>query len=829
MIKKYVFCIILVVFSGMLFAEVSENWYQGKPIKAIDFKGLDTVSRMDIDGVFTEYRGQLFSDQIYLEILEKLYELEYFNDIQINALPYDPEYKTVRLEFTVSELPSISGLKFSGNERIRSGELISKIMSKKESIYNEVKKRSDEQAIRAFYLEKGYAAVKVSSKKISNIEENTVVLEFLIEEGKQTVVSKILFEGNINSSDKQLKKILVTKEPRLLNPGIFKEEALEADKEAIKTFYGGLGYIDAHVENVTKNVDEKTDVQKNLVTITYTIMEGNRYSYGGTEIVGNQIFSSDKLLGYIRLKTGEAINMTKFKVGFEKIVDSYFENGYTSNSIDVKENRDESTKTIAFVIEIVERGRSHIENITIRGNTKTKEYVILRELLFESGDVFSKTKFMDSLRNLFNLRYFSNVIPDVQPGSEPDLLDITLNVEEQSTAKIQFGVTFSGVSSLDSFPLSLFLEWEESNLLGRGSGLKIKAVAGADEQSADFGYTENWFLGSPLTVGFNFSIKHKRPYAYQDVLFPVFSDADYDAMNGEIPPDPFTTWKEFKASTGVADAYRMRYNRLELSIGLNTGYRWFPPKAMITLRGGVDFSVVKNFFDTSLYRPVDPTTRNEQARWRLSNSLWLKASFDGRDVAHDPSLGWFVSEQVAFFGLIPKAEEEYFFRSETKTEAYVTLVDYPVSEVWNLKFVLAFYTGFTFQVPLTKKTIGPKSQLLIDGMFTGRGWNMLQDTGRGNVMLNHWIEFRWPLAHGILSFDFFFDAVAVKKSLKDLATLSVNDYYFSFGPGIRFSIPQFPLRLMFANTFRSKNGKPYWGNGKGADWRFVLSFSISNL
>ena len=96
-------------------------------------------------------------------------------------------------------------------------------------------------------------------------------------------------------------------------------------------------------------------------------------------------------------------------------------------------------------------------------------------------------------------------------------------------------------------------------------------------------------------------------------------------------------------------------------------------------------------------------------------------------------------------------------------------------------------------------------------------------------MQSNWIEFRMPLAQGIISFDFFFDAIATKSDLKALKSLSINDYYFSFGPGIRFTLPQFPLRLMFANTFRSNNGKPYWGNGKGADWKFVLSFNIPNL
>ena len=156
-------------------------------------------------------------------------------------------------------------------------------------------------------------------------------------------------------------------------------------------------------------------------------------------------------------------------------------------------------------------------------------------------------------------------------------------------------------------------------------------------------------------------------------------------------------------------------------------------------------------------------------------------------------------------------------------------MDYPVSDIWNLKFVLGFYSSFSFQIPLDKKTVSLDRQLAIDGVFKGRGWMTLGSAGAGTVLQNNWIEFRWPLGHGILSLDFFFDAVAIKKDLTSLGSLSINDYYFSFGPGLRFSISQFPLRLLLANTFKSQNGKPVWGNGKGPDWKFVLSFNIPNL
>ena len=796
-----------------LWAQAPDNWYENKPITSIVFQGLNSVSKTEMDGIFESFKGKPFSDATYSEILQKLYALDYFSDIVPKAVPADIDYQYVRLEFEVTEKPVVTLIKITGNSHISRGDLLAKVLLKKGDIYNEIKKNSDEQTIKNYYIEKGYAAVVVNSS-VSDSPQGGIILEFMITEGKQTIVSEVSFQGNSAVGEKALKGILVTKPAKFLVKGIFQERILEEDKAAIQQFYGERGYIDAHVENIVRDVDSESDPQKNMVKLTYVIMEGEQYTYSGTVFEGNKIFSTEDLSANIKLAPGSILNMTKFEQGFQAIADMYFENGYTSNYIAKAMQRDSVTKKISFVITIVERRRSHIEHIIIRGNARTKDYVIRRELLFEPGDVFSKSKFTNSLRNLFNLRYFSTVVPDVQSGSEQDLIDVILNVEEQSTASIQFGITFSGISDAESFPLSLFVQWQERNLAGTGNELSVNATAATDNQTLQLGYAENWFLGYPLTLGVDLSLTHKSLFDYQDLVFPY---------------GPFKNKEEFEKNKDLAKAYRMHYDRFETTLGVHTGYRWYPRYAMITLRGGVNFSLVKNFYDTLLYRAADQTVRNQQAKWRLSNSFWTRLSFDGRDITYDPSKGWFLSQQISFFGLIPKVEDEYFVRFETKAEGYVTLVDYPVSEIWNLKFVLAFYSGFSFQLPMPNSLISDSSRLAIDGMFTGRGWMTLGSAGKGNVLLNHWIEFRWPLAHGILSFDFFVDAAAIKKDVADLKTFSINDYYFSFGPGLRFVIPQFPLRLMFANTFKSQNGKPVWGNGKGADWRFVLSFNVPNL
>lgn len=814
MVKNKIAFIILITAAISCFAQAPDGWYEGKPIISIQFKGLKTISSTELDEIFRPYKGKLFSDDVFWEILQKVYALDYFKNIETKVIAADNDYASMFLEFHIVEKPAVSEIIFKGNNQVKKSDLMSASALKKGDIYNDAEMQSDIAAMKAKYIERGYAKAEISGSVRENAEANSVTVEYSIQEGKMSVISAINFEGNSKFPQKALKKVLVSKEAGFIQKGAFREAALEEDKLAIKNFYAEKGYIDAHVETVKKEIDSESDPFKEKITLTFVVMEGEQFVYTGTDFTGNYLFTSEELSAKLNMKIGTTFNMVKFEQGFNSIMDLYFENGYTTNYFEKKENRNEAAHEISYTIMIVERERSHIEKIIINGNKKTKDYVILRELLIKEGDVFSKTKFINSLRNLFNLRYFSSIVPDVQQGSERDLIDIVFNVEDQNTATVNFGISFSGISDPSAFPMSVFAQWEEKNLLGTGRELSANLTAGTDTQSLTLGFTENWFLGTPLSVGFNFSASHKKLYTYSDSKYPL---GIVDSGN------------PIKDDIALADAYKMRYDNLEFEFGINTGYRWFPNFATITLKGGVDFGIIKTFYNNKLYRPFEISIRNQQAKWGLNNALWTQVSLDDRDIAHDPSRGWFLSQRFTFFGLFPKIEGNYYFKSDTKAEAYFTLLDYPVSDVWNLKFVLAFYSGFSFQVPTTKKAIGWDNMFMIDGMFVGRGWLGSGFEERGNVMQNNWIEFRWPLAHGILSFDFFFDAVAVKKDLKDLRNLSINDYRFSFGPGLRFSIQQFPLRLMFANTFKSVNWKPVWGNGKKADWRFVISFNIPNI
>ena len=800
-VRRAFVCFVALLLSAFVFAQTNDSWYYGKKIRNIDFKGLENVNSMELDGITAPFIGKEFTDELYLDLLNKVYALDFFEDVSPIALPGDAKGSTVVIEFTVVEKPFVSQLKFSGNRHIRASELKEAISTKAKDIYNSNKILLDERAIRDLYLKKGYTNVLVSST--TEDTANGIIVTFNISEGRSTVVKEISFMGNTVVSSKTLKGLLSMKTVGVFNKGSFQESQLELDKQSILAYYQNRGYVDVAILDVVRTVtyNEKDDCDE--LFIQYVIQEGSQYTFAGITFTGNTIFSTEQLRALIKLQNGEVFNMGKFQEGLVAVTDLYYENGYTSNYFNPVENKNAETRQIAVNFMIMENPRSHIENIFITGNEKTKDYVILRELPIESGDIFSKTKITNGLRNLYNLQFFSAIVPEIVPGSEENLVDLVLNLEEQSTTSIEFGVTFSGIADPDAFPVSLFFKWQDSNLFGTGKLISANTTLSTDSQSVALSYGDSWFMDLPVSFSASAGISHNLSNALRSVVLP-----DGSVNNTE---------------------YYMNYNNLSIDFSASLGRRWTPDFAILSVTGGVTSNIGRNFYDASVYTPVDSLIADNQKGWGVENSLWVAFSIDDRDLNYDPSKGWFAKQQLSWTGLIPGLEKQFFLSSDTKGEIYFTLLDLPVSETWNLKFVLAGLTSLSFVEPTPNSQLSDSNKLYIDGMFTGRGWSSLYNIHRGLALWSNTVELRMPIAPGVFSLDFFFDAAVIKDTPRNFFTnLNINDVYFSFGPGFRFSLPQFPLRMMLANTFQVRSGKVAWQNGKGPEWQFVLSFNITN-
>ncbi|MDR0644315.1 MAG: outer membrane protein assembly factor BamA [Treponema sp.] len=824
------FCLILLFTATVLPAQ--EEWYEGKPIKDIVLIGVEHTALSDLEGILSLYKDKPCGDDAIIAIQDKLYALEYFDEVIANPSPYDNEGSGVRIEITVKERPIVVKIAFIGYHKVKATDLKAVVSTKENDVLNEIKLDKDLEAIRSKYIEKGFPSMRVRYE-ITDGKKGGKNVTFHINEGDKLSIEAFVFEGNTLFSSKTLQRQLVSKVKSLANDGAYSDAALIQDRAAILKYYRDRGYMDAQVVDVTSSRREDPKKEDNyLLTITFNIREGQQYRFGGIEIEGNEIFSTEELLSLVRSKEDDIINGTRLDADLNRIVERYYENGYIFNTIDPEPLRDNDV--FSYKITIVERGRAHIENIIIRGNEKTKDAVILREISMEPGDVFSRTKVMDGITNLYNLQFFSNVQPDMQPGSDENLMNLIFNVEEQPTMNIQAGLTFSGTADPDEFPVSGLFKWSDLNFMGMGNMLGVELNGSTTIQSVSLEYTQRYLFGLPMSVSFDLTFQHAIRQSAMDNKAPYFYGDEERAY-----PDGFDSYDDYYDAGKIPpDEYLMDYTQWKLSFGVSTGYRWRTPVGIYGLGGGVRFGVVVNTYDDDIYRPFDPTIRNRNNQLTPSNSLFANTYLDDRDIYYDPTKGFYLSQRFGFYGIFP-IEPEHYFRSDTKAEAFFTPINLEVTEKWSFMTTFGFHSGVSFLFPhpfSDKPIVENANKLAIDGMFNARGWSN-EYSKKGSALWENWVEMRIPIVPRVLALDFFFDAAEIQP---DWATFwsgenLIDNLRFSFGAGIRFTIPQFPLRLSFAKRFKITDGAIEWQ--KGAIWAadsnpnsgvdVVLSFAIA--
>lgn len=372
---RKIFLLLLLVFgvTAILFSQEAPDWYVDKPIVELKFKGLSNINVSELEGITAQFIGRNFTDELFLDLQSKLYALDFFEVFTPNALPGDDEYSTLIIEFEVVERPVIDEIKIEGNRNIRKGDILDVILLKRGDMVNKTKVRLDSEAISDLYLERGYPDVTIDGEIIRlEDEEGLSRVVFKVMEGSQTRISEIVFSGNTFASENTLRREMTTKKQSIFSTGVFMESKLEEDIRLIELYYWDRGFVDAKVVDVTRDLQFSEKDQKNYMTITVYIDEGNQYYYGGMRFDGNILFPTEDLEELVRQKEGKVLSVTKLEQDFLRVADLYYDDGYIYNTIEKTEERDEESRTISYVISIVERGRAHIENIIITGNEKQK-------------------------------------------------------------------------------------------------------------------------------------------------------------------------------------------------------------------------------------------------------------------------------------------------------------------------------------------------------------------------------------------------------------------------------------------------------------------------
>lgn len=810
----------------------SEDWFWNKTIAGFQWEGLHYANRNDLDSMLRGYVGKLFTDAVWTEIQAKLYALDWFDSINPVALPAGDTKDKIIIKFIVVEKPSISSIRIIGNNALRTSELLDAASSKTGAIYSEDTAKADTLAMQKLYLQKGYPDAKIEYEKSTSPQDPLrIILTFKVTEGTAVVVRKILFSGNNAFSAQTLKGQVTLKEVGLFQKGAFEESKLTESRTAIEDYYASKGYVDAKVIDILRNYSKDPTSQKNYLDITFVITEGKLWTFGGMSFEGNTIFSTSRLASLITLKKGDPLNMKALQADKQKIDDLYYESGYIFNTITMTQQRDETAGSIAFKVSIVEQDRAHIGSITFKGNTKTKDYVIAREIPLEVGEVFSKSKIIDGLRNLYNLQYFSSVEPEIHQGSVGDLMDLVFNVEEMSTAQIQFGLTLTGLGQTSSFPVSGFVKWNDTNLGGTGKNLQVNMTLSPDEQSIDTSFGQNWLLNKRISQSLSFTIKHALTQTAQDAIAPIFSSEDI--------PDPYTSlgsgsnqWDGLLSS--VPDSYLMKYDDYTFSLGYSAGYTFKIPNADLGVAGGASSALGMSSYDASKYRPYEEEMRDYNGIWVLKNSIFGRVYLNHLDYWYNPGKGYFLSQRLTYTGFLP-IERQFYIRSDSKAEAYATLFSIPFSKTWTFSPVVGVHSGaqYLFAQPFTPLTL-TKDWVYLDGTFNVRGWKSLYGA-KGTFVWENWLELHLPIVPQVLSLDGFIDAGAMRTEngwldmtldspAASAGSLGWKNFAFSTGFGARFVIAQFPFRFYLAKRFVFDGSAVTWKTAAGS-FDFVLSIT----
>lgn len=496
MVSVRLFILGLLAALAFSFPALAQAPTAGDRIHDIRVEGTERVEPSTVLSYVTLHIGDAFDQGQIDNSLKALFSTGYFSDISFYR-------ENNVLIVAVKENPIINEIAFEGNDKVKDDELMAETQLRPRVVYTRSKVQEDLQRVLQIYKRLGYYSATIDPKIIP-LDQNRVNLVYEINESGKTTVRAINFVGNKKFKDDALREVIQTKEKRwykfLTSDDNYDEDRVKYDEDLLRKFYLSKGYADFKVEAAAA---ELSPDQKDFF-MTYTVSEGDRYKVGSVN-VENRIngLDANTLVPMIKTVEGEWYNADYVEDTVVKLTDHLADHQFAFADIKPNVKIDREKRTINLNYVIAESPRVFVERIDISGNTRTLDSVIRREMLLSEGDPFNRSKLKRSEQQIRNLQFFRDVKIEVQPGSQPDLAVLKLNVEEQSTGELSVGAGFSTTEG----PLG-DIRIRERNLLGKGQDLQLATTVSGRRQQFDVSFTEPYFLDRNLAAGFDlFSIE----------------------------------------------------------------------------------------------------------------------------------------------------------------------------------------------------------------------------------------------------------------------------------------------------------------------------------
>ena len=465
----------------------------GPIISKVQISGNQRVEEDAIRIHITQQVGQPLDPNAVTADIKSIESLGFFTNVSAHVVQQGGQNVLV---YYVKERPQITDVKLYGMKAIRSNDdkIVAAMKVHPGVILDPIAVKETINNISKVYADAGYTDAKITFKPIPQ-PDNTAFGEFDVVEGPKVEITKIEFVGNHAFPASILKANMETKPySKLLSWitgwGALDPKKLQEDVDRLTAFYYDNGYLNVQIAppQVVRSGEK--------ITIVVTIDEGTPYRVGRIDITGNLKFPRRQLRRLVTMKSGDLFRGSAMQRQVLALSDFYSNRGYAYVNVDPHTQLVRANKRVNVVFVINPGHEVLINRINISGNTKTSDKVIRREIQVQEQEPYSAEEIRDSQTRLQRLGFFSDTRITTAPATQPDKINLDVNVTEANTASFQVAGGFDSYQSVfGNFTLG------NTNLFGGGESVIANAQVGFLFQNYSISYTEPWFLDIPLGVG----------------------------------------------------------------------------------------------------------------------------------------------------------------------------------------------------------------------------------------------------------------------------------------------------------------------------------------
>jgi len=415
--------------------------------------------------------GDAYDPARVAEDVRQVHALGFFQNVRVLS-ERSPQGRI--LTFEIDENPVVRQITIAGNDSIDSDRIRDQLTLTTGATLDLPLLYENRDRIEALYRAEGYYNAKVGYD-VAKLPNDAVAVNFEVTEGRKLRLREIRFEGNEHFTPKELRSGMRTKPWRpwsyltryLDKSGTYAEPVFMQDLQLVERKYNDSGYLRAEVG------DPDVTTEKDGLIVTVPVTEGDRYKVGSLDVSGDPTVTGADLKDEFKLTGDEWFNRSHLTKDVDMVTRRYTDRGYFYASVNPMTKVDEPTKTVDVVFDVQKGPLYFVRQIDIKGNTRTLDRVVRREMQLVEGELYSARKLQASKIRLDGLGFFEEVNFEPTRTEDPDALDLDVSVVEKSTGAISFG---AGYSTADSIVLSGSIN--QANLFGRGYGVRLAVDIG---------------------------------------------------------------------------------------------------------------------------------------------------------------------------------------------------------------------------------------------------------------------------------------------------------------------------------------------------------------